>query len=453
MNMALIKERAAFGLYSLLGLAMLPVLAGYLIWRGLRQPEYFRGWGERFFGSTKACSPSASSQPVLWVHAVSVGETRAAAPLIDAWLSRHATHRVVLTHTTPTGRATGAALFERWITPLSGPSRLVQSYLPYDFFWANRRFLAWAHPALGALMETELWPGLIAQAKSMAVPLVLINARLSARSAARMQRFAWLAKPAIRRLAGIAAQTEADAQRYRALGKNDHIEVTGNMKFDVAPAQDMLALGAALRKALGSRRVWLCASTRDDEERELLAAWQQALALHQLNDNDLLLLVPRHPQRFDRVAQLVQDAHLVSLRRSKAQSIDQLQLGSDTQVLLADSLGEMFAYLSAADVVLMGASIPALGGQNPIEACVVGKPVFFGPHMFNFAQIALELTSCGAGIQVASYADWIGQGLQLFADAPRYARSSVAASEFARHHRGATEKTERFMAGFWPSGY
>ena len=448
----------ARGLYFLAGVTLIPALALHLTWRGLRQPAYWRHWSERFLGLTIPRNPRNGvaghvfaddpNRKVLWIHAVSVGETRAAAPMITSWLRKSAAHRVVLTHTTPTGRETGRTLFAADLA--AQPPRLVQRYLPYDLLWANALFLSWARPTVGVLMETELWPNLIAQTKARGIPLALINARLSPRSARRLLAFRALAYPALQALRGIAAQTETDAQGFRAvLGESPrltpYIVVMGNMKFDVHLPAEMRVQGAHWRNGCGGRRIWLAASTRDDEEISLLAAWGAAQASGALTPRDTLLIVPRHPQRFDRVARLIDEAGWSCHRRSQWREDRAI---SDNEVLLGDSLGEMFAYLEMSDLVLIGGSIPPLGGQNPIEACAVGRPVFFGPHMFNFHQIAQALTACGAGHEVSDARAWITQGITLLSDTSAYVERGALAQRFSDIHRGATQRAEAFLDQF-----
>lgn len=452
-------EKAARALYSIVGISVLPLLVAHLLWRGLKQPDYRRDWAERFFGlsvqrssgnpQSPTAFPANAGLQVLWIHAVSVGETRAAAPLIESWLAKDESHRVVLTHTTPTGRETGQSLFAKWLA-MDTP-KMVQRYLPYDLIWANAMFFAWAQPTLGVLMETELWPNLLAQAHQRRIPVVLINARLSPRSAKRLQQFSWLARPAIACLAGIATQTQTDAEGFLAavngdssLGASDapvglRLQVVGNMKFDVDVPHAMRDLGDQWRKSAGRTFVWLAASTRDDEESQICESWQRAMKEGRLNRNHLLVIVPRHPQRFDRVVRLVEASGLAVQRRS---SWDTTQT---TDVLVGDSLGEMFAYLQMADLVLMGGSLPALGGQNPVEACAVGRPVFFGPNMFNFLQIARSLKACGAGKEIRSTDEWIDAGARLLADVDGYAAVRQSAQEFAKTHRGATKRTAEFL--------
>jgi 3-deoxy-D-manno-octulosonic-acid transferase len=435
-----LSEWLARKLYTVAGLVMLPFLAGYLLWRGVQQPAYFARWSERFLGLAlsrrdrpfRSVFRGISRDRVLWVHAVSVGETRAVAPLVRGWLDQGHDYRVVLTHTTPTGLETGRSLFADDI-----PKRLAQHYLPYDLPWANSLFLSWARPGLAVFMETELWPNLLASLERRGCPALLVNARLSERSARRMRRFHWLARPALRRLSVIVAQTQEDADRLVAEGaRRSVLEVSGNMKFDLAVPENLREMGRQWRSFAGERRIWLAASTRDDEEIALLEAWRRARDDARLSMNDLLVLVPRHPQRFDRVARLIEGAGLGFGRRSLNQMPQK-----DQEVWLGDSLGEMFAYLELSNLVLVGGSLLPLGGQNPLEACAMGRPVFFGRHMFNFHQIAQALETEGLGKSIQSVDDWIKQGARLLDQPEVLVSLAKRAQEFMQSHQGASQRT------------
>jgi 3-deoxy-D-manno-octulosonic-acid transferase len=408
--------------YSALWWLALPLVLGRLWWRGLREPGYRRHWGERlgFYGEQGA------GYHTIWIHAVSVGETRAAEPLVDALMAAYPHSRVVLTHMTPTGRATGAQLFARH------GERLVQSYLPYDTVPMVRRFMRHYTPRICILMETEVWPNLIAVSAQRGVPVVLANARLSERSLARAGRFGRLMKEAARAISLVAAQTEADAMRVRALGVTK-VAVTGSIKFDVVAPASALDAGAALRARIGARPVLLCASTRDGEEALILDAFK-----HMANRpaGMLLLLVPRHPQRFDDVAKQAQARGLALARRSEAGPV-----APEVDVLLGDSMGEMFAYCAASDCAFIGGSLLPLGGQNLIEACAVGKPVLIGEHTFNFAQVSDEAVAAGAAQRVHDADHMLQLAQRLLQDGAARAAMGERAAAFAERHRGATART------------
>jgi 3-deoxy-D-manno-octulosonic-acid transferase len=406
--------------YTLMWCLALPLVLARLWWRGRKEPGYREHWLERL-----GCyGRRAPERHTLWVHAVSVGETRAAEPLVDALMLAYPDSRIVLTHMTPTGRATGRALFAKH------GDRLLQSYLPYDIPFMVRRFVTHFGPRICILMETEVWPNLIA-ACGGTVPVALVNARLSERSLKRGQRFGALMTDAARALALVAAQTEADADRVRSLGA-PNVAVTGSIKFDVVVPHAAVATGAWLRERIGARQVVLCASTRDGEEALILDAWKAA----DLPGNPLLLIVPRHPQRFDEVATLATTRGLSLQRRSALGQIDVV-----SRVLLGDSMGEMFAYYAACDLAFVGGSLLPLGGQNLIEACALGKPVLIGPHTFNFALVTEEAIDAGAAVCIASATELVAKAKELLVDDGARAAMGARGTAFAGHHRGATART------------
>jgi 3-deoxy-D-manno-octulosonic-acid transferase len=412
-------------LYSLAWLLALPFAFLYLLRRSLRQPEYRRHWGERL-----GWAPSLAGQPVIWVHAVSVGETRAAAPLIAALRERHPGHAFLLTHATPTGRAASRELF--------GDS-VRQAYLPYDFPPLMALFLWRVRPHLGLIMETELWPNLLRACRRRGIPVLLVNARLSERSARGYRRFAALTRLTLHDLSGIAAQTEADADRLRDLGA-EHVLVTGNVKFDVTPPSDTPAKAVELRSLFAGRFVFLCASTREGEEALLLET------LAALPKDLLLVLVPRHPQRFDAVAELLRSRALPFVRRSAGQPVP-----PDTQVFLGDSMGEMAAYYAAADLCYVGGSLLPLGGQNMIEAATAGCPALIGPHTWNFLEAAEQAVAQGAARRVTDVVELRSALLALQGDAQARLRMTQAGRAFAQANRGATEKILRLIEAKYPS--
>lgn len=415
-------------LYSLAWWLALPLVLLRLWRRGARERGYRQHWAERL-GFYRQ---SLTGQPILWVHAVSVGETRAAQPLVDALLANYPDHSILLTHMTPTGRAAGGALFAHY------GARVVQSYLPYDTGWMVARFLRHYKPRVGILMETEVWPNLVAQCVAQQVPLALVNARLSARSLRKAHRFSTLMMQAARGLSCVAAQTEADAARLRQLGAA-HVQVTGSIKFDVMPPHAALAAGRTLRTRIGARPVLLCASTREGEEALILDAFM-ALKDAELA-HALLLIVPRHPQRFDQVARLVDARGLMLERRSRLGPEPSGMLAAEVRVLLGDSMGEMFAYYAACDIAFIGGSLLPLGGQNLIEACALGKPVLIGPHTFNFSLVSEQAIAAGAAQRVADAADMLQHASVLLRDPAAMAGAGSQAQAFALQHRGATDRT------------
>ena len=404
-------------LYSLMLYLLLPWALLHLVWRARKQPAYLEHVGERF-----GIFPRKLPSRVIWIHAVSVGETRAAEPLINALQARHPAHRILLSHGTPTGRQTGVELYG---------DRVERCYLPYDFGWASRRFLRRFRPQVGVFMETEIWPNLIRASADAAVPVYLVNARMSEKSASGYRRIGGLTRTALTTLSGIGAQTGRDAQRLADLGAKD-VNLTGNIKFDRLAPAELLALGATLRDSFGTQRpVFLAASTREGEETMILDALAEA-PVPQL----LAVIVPRHPQRFDEVAALVKQRGLKVQRRSENRPIE-----TDTRVVIGDSMGEMFAYYAACDIAFVGGSLLPLGGQNLLEACAVGRPVIVGPHTFNFEDATRGAIEAGAAIRVSD-AEELGNAIdQLLGDSNRRRAMSEAGKRFTEEHRGATEKT------------
>ena len=408
-------------LYSLMLYLLLPWALLHLVWRARKQPAYLEHVGERF-----GIFPDNMPSRVIWIHAVSVGETRAAEPLINALQARHPDHRILLSHGTPTGRQTGVELYG---------DRVERCYLPYDFSWAARRFLRRFRPVAGVFMETEIWPNLIRASVRSAVPVYLVNARMSEKSARGYRRIGRLTRGALWRLSCIGAQTERDAQRLTELGATN-VLITGNIKFDrLAPAQ-MLALGTTLRDSFGAKRpVFLAASTREGEEAMILDVVAD-LAVTGL----LTVIVPRHPQRFDEVAGLARQRGYKIQRRSENRPID-----ADTRIVIGDSMGEMFAYYAACDIAFVGGSLLPLGGQNLLEACAVGRPVIIGAHTFNFEDATRGAIEAGAAIRVSDAQELAGTVGRLLDDADRRRAMSEAGKRFTDAHRGATEKTIAFL--------
>ncbi|MEP6221516.1 lipid IV(A) 3-deoxy-D-manno-octulosonic acid transferase, partial [Marinobacter sp.] len=355
--------------YSLFFRIALPFVLLRLWWIGRTNPEAFVRWQERL-GYVEAFD-----EPVIWVHAVSVGETIAAAPLVKALLRRNPDIPILMTAMTPTGSARARALFG---------DRVHYAFSPYDTPGAVRRFVGRVRPRALVIMETELWPNMIALSRQREVPIFLINARLSSRSARGYERVASLVRPLLRSISWIAAQAEEDAGRFLRIGATpESVSVTGSIKFDVEVSDEVRAESSGLRAALGADRpVWIAASTHDGEDRQILEAHQQILEHF---PNALLMIVPRHPERFDDVARLIDAMGLSLVRRSQSGSDGGGKVGSE--VYLGDTMGELLMLYGASDVAFVGGSLIERGGHNPLEPAAWGIPVVSGPHIFNFETI------------------------------------------------------------------
>jgi 3-deoxy-D-manno-octulosonic-acid transferase len=401
-------------LYTVLLYAALPWILARLWWRGRREPGYREAVAERFGFSSLEPKPH-----LLWLHAVSVGEARACAPLVRALQRAHPDHDVLVTCLTASGRET--------VKQVYGESVLL-AYLPYDYPRAVRRFLEHFRPRLGVLVETEIWPNLMHACRQYGVPVVLANARMSNRSARGYQRLGLLSRPAFAALAATCAQGPADARRLARLGAQD-VTVAGNLKFDIEPDPAKVEEGRAFRAALGHRKVLLFASTREGEEERLLEACGTQ------DDGTLLVLVPRHQARFDAVSALAERMGFTLARRSLGEAPRQ-----GRRLYLGDTMGEMAFYYALCDVAVIGGSFEPLGGQNLIEACAAGVPVITGPHMFNFADVTRLAVRAQAALQVADAGAALRAARALLADAERCARMGIAGKRLCARHRGAAER-------------
>lgn len=424
-----------FAVYQLLWHLLLPFAFIRLAWRTRHSSEYLNHFSERLgFAYGKNIT-----QGSVWIHAVSVGETRAAQPLIEAYLERGET--VLLTHMTLNGRRTGAALFAKAIAA----GQLRQVYLPYDLCWSVARFVRAFKPQFGLFMETEAWPTVVFYCAEIGLPLFLVNARLSERSARRVNRFGGAGRSLFQAFAGILAQTEFDAQRYRSLGVKK-VEIVGNLKFDVPLDPSLVQQGKAWKEELHAKQcLMVCAaSTRDGEEAIILKAWKDLLLSNTFDIAPLLCLVPRHPERFSEVANQIHGSGLKFRRRTEWMGTPKIDLGVD--VILGDSMGEMPMYYSAADLVIMGGSLLPFGGQNLIEACAAGCPVLLGEHTYNFQQAALDAIGMGAakrikGELLLSEPIALMEALkELLLNTAELAKMSSAATAYSIEHQGATKK-------------
>jgi 3-deoxy-D-manno-octulosonic-acid transferase len=429
--------------YSLLLRLLVPAYLWRVWRRGREEPTYCVHWPQRlgFYGAAhrQALARARSgTAPLIWLHAVSLGETLAAKPLLIELRRVWPGMRLVLTHGTATGREAGAALLQ------DGD---VQTWLPYDAPGAVRRFLRVHGPSMGVLMETEIWPNVQREAARVGVPMVLANARLSEKSLRQALRLRPLMRPAAQGLTLALAQTQADAERLVQAGA-PRVLVCGNVKFDLTPSSELLERGHAWAQS-SVRPIVLAAVTREGEEADLLEAWMRrhggagALASR-------LMIVPRHPQRFDEVAALVARHGLSLSRRSSWPA----ESGPDAhalacQVWLGDSMGEMPAYYAAARVALLGGSFAPLGGQNLIEAAACGCPLIMGPHTFNFAQAAELSEVAGAAVRVNNFEQALESAVALIAP-ERHASMTAQALEFALAHKGAACRMAKALADISP---
>lgn len=414
-------------LYTLLFHLGLPLLALRLYLRARKAPAYGRRLGERF-----AFRLPAMRKGGIWVHAVSVGESIAAAPMVRALLKAYPELPITLTCMTPTGSERIRALF-------GDEPRVQHCYLPYDLPWAAGRFLDHVQPRLGVIMETELWPNHIHQCARRGIPVALANARLSERSARGYGRFARLTRPMLAEMSLIAAQTEVEAQRFLALGaRTGCVQVTGSIKFDLKIDEHLVSRAQALRQqwAAASRPVWIAASTHDGEDALVLQAHRQLLQVH---GDALLILVPRHPERFEAVHALCSQ-QFATVRRSTG-----LPVLAQTQVLLGDTMGELLFLYALADMAFVGGSLVPTGGHNPLEPAALALPVLMGPHVFNFLEISAMLREAG-GLQQVDDAQGLAGAVQRLVELPQDARRmGEAGLEVMKANQGALERLLRAL--------
>ncbi len=444
-------------LYSLLLYLLLPVVLVRLSWKGMRNPAYRRRWPERLGFIQPLPQPGT-----IWLHAVSVGETRAAVPLVRALMQRYPGRRLLITTMTPTGSAQVRELFG---------DAVAHCYVPYDLPDAVRRFLDRTRPDLALIMETELWPNLFHQCHERGIPLLVANVRMSEKSMGRYLTFAALTRATLQQVSLFAVQFEADALRLRRLGAApERVRVTGSIKFDIHRPPELETQAQALRLAWGrDRQVWLAASTREGEEEAVLAAYR---SLKIRFPSLLLVLVPRHPERFTAVVRLCRDAGFaIALRSAQLQLLrppgepmdgrgralsgtsagmaevltqslsrqtqEQFSVGPATNILVGDTMGELTLFFGAADVAFVGGSLVPTGGHNILEACAAGVPVVFGPHMFNFAEISRLTVERGAGRRVSDTADLAVAVGAYLADGPLRMATGAAGRRMIEENRGA----------------
>jgi len=416
-------------LYTLLFHLGLPLVALRLYLRGRKAPAYRARIAERF-----ACKLAPMRQGGIWVHAVSVGESIAAAPMVRALLKQYPDLPITLTCMTPTGSERIRAMFE-------GEPRVQHCYLPYDLPWAAGRFLDHVRPKLGVIMETELWPNHIHQCAKRGIPVALANARLSERSARGYARFAGLTRPMLEEMSLIAVQTETEAERFRGLGaRPECVQVTGSIKFDLKVDDELLPRARQLREQWGAsqRPVWIAASTHDGEDAQVLEAHRRLLEVH---SDALLILVPRHPERFNAVHALCAE-QFATVRRSAGDVV-----AAQTQVLLGDTMGELLFLYALADIAFVGGSLVATGGHNPLEPAALALPVIMGPQVFNFLEISAMLRDAGALRQVDD-AEGLAGEVRRLVELPQDARRmGEAGRAVMQANQGALQRLLDGLAG------
>lgn len=414
-------------LYTWLLRLALPLVLIRLVWRGFRNSNYWRRWPERFGFVT-----SMDNAETIWIHAVSVGEARAAEPLVKNLLHHHPDHHIHITTMTPTGSVQVQQSFSH---------RVSHCYVPYDYPASVRRFMRRIKPKILITMETELWPNMFSICQQSSVPVLVANARMSEKSMLRYQRYPVLTQQTLAAITMVAAQTQPDADRIEMLGLDrDRIQVTGSIKFDIEVTEEVLKAGEQLRQQWGvNRKVWIAASTHEDEEQRLLPVFRK---LKTQFPDLLFVVVPRHPERFDKVWKLYSQSEFCIARRSSNDMVT-----DKTDILIADTMGELQKFFVASDVAFIGGSLVPVGGHNPIEAYAVGKPVVFGPIMYNFSDIAEMSIQSGAAIQV-EIQELASAVKNLFVDEAYYLQCSKNAINLHESNKGAIDKLLNIVTNF-----
>jgi 3-deoxy-D-manno-octulosonic-acid transferase len=422
-------ERLLRGLYSAALYLLVPVTVYHLVWRGFRHPDYLLRWNERY-----AAYGDAPHVQTVWVHAVSVGEVNAAAPLLDALLRARPDLKLLVTTITPTGSARVRALWGDAVEHV---------YLPYDLPGAVARFLSHYRPAVALVMETELWPNLLFGCRDHRVPVYVLNARLSARSLRGYQALAPLIARALRTVAHVAAQSHADAVRFVRLGApRERVAEVGNLKYDQQVPDTAEALAREFRARIGARPAWIAASTHEGEEAAVIALHRRLRAQH---PGLLLLWAPRHPERFRPAAQKAVESGWRTATRKLTHWPD-----ANDEVFVVDTMGELAGFYACADVAFVGGSLQPVGGHNLLEPAAVGTPVVTGPHLHNFAEIARHMREAGA-LQVGADVDGIGAALEMLLADPAARRTMADAGRaLVEQGRGALARTLRLVAPALP---
>jgi len=407
-------------LYTFFFYLSLPFILLRLLWRARKNPAYAARWSERF-----GYLPNSAPKQGIWLHAVSVGETIAAIPLVHALREQYPTLPIVVTTTTPTGADRVNASLKNLVT---------HYYLPYDLPGALNRFFNTLQPQLGIIMETELWPNLFQVCHTHKIPLFIANARLSARSAKGYQRIARLTRDMMHNVSQMAVQTATEAQRFIQLGLDPaRITVTGSIKFDLTIPADLLEQASQLRAQWGKERlIWIAASTHEGEEEQILASYS---LIRKKLPQTLLVLVPRHPDRFAKVIATCQRQGYATVLRSENKPCT-----TTSEIFIGDSMGELLLFYAASDVAFVGGSLITKGGHNPLEPAAVGIPIVMGPSLFNFAAISEQLQQAGALVTITSPTQLAEQVLLLFQDDTRRREAGEKGRQFVIQNRGALAK-------------
>ncbi|TAL47436.1 MAG: 3-deoxy-D-manno-octulosonic acid transferase [Methylovulum sp.] len=403
--------------YSGLFYLVIPFIMLRLAWRGIKAPDYLCRWRERF-----ACYDKPFPEGVIWFHAVSVGEAEALFPLVRQVQYRHPELKLLITTTTPTGSARVSSVLKNTVAHV---------YLPYDLPDAVDRFMQCFKPSLAVIMETEIWPNLYAYCGKNSIPLYIINARLSGKSARGYQKIPALIRPALAQVKRIATQTQDDSLRFIAIGASgEKVMTLGNMKFDIEFSQELIEQGLQLKSALFDKRfAWICASTHKDEEKICLEIYRE---IKQELPELLLLIAPRHPERFPEVKKLCEQQHLELVTRTSNAACR-----PSTDIYLVDTLGDLKMLYAASDLAFIGGSMVPVGGHNILEAAAAGVPVLFGPYMANFKEIAQGVLAQGAAIQCLDK-DAVVKAIRMLYKDPAYREALVEnAALFVRQNRGA----------------
>ena len=424
-------------LYFFLTTVLSPIIFLKILFRLRNSHKFLPEILNRFFGilvGIEGIESYRKAKTRVWIHAVSVGETHAAIPLMRELLLKDNNCNILLSNTTTSAFNffNSASTKDKILS-----ERVIHCFFPIDFIWSVKLFLNSCIPQIAIFIETEIWPNFVNELSKRNIKTVLANGRLSKKSFKNFKNFSWLSKPTLEKFTLILVQNEIDKKRFLKLTNKIKIIVTGNTKFDSLVSNELIKKGLEWRRYFFKKSIWLALSTRENEEKKIFEVWSKNKP-----KDAILIVVPRHPERFGWVFQQAKKAGFVVTRRSEFSNHD---LSSstflNTDVVVGDTMGEITAYARFADLALIGGSIINCGGQSPIELCSQGCPVFFGPYMSNFRSISKQLCLTCAGFEIDSYEAWIFQGLNLLSNNKKFVNSRKAASEFVLNNKGASSLT------------